>query len=153
MIIIYRTGLFSRRFYSRLAVAIQLLCRELADKIEMLLHLGLGIVHIHVQALGKQIGTARGILHQQMAHDGVGCHLHQTTGHEIVQFLVACFFHGVRTSVELVGHLLHAVHVALVFRKHGLLLEITNGGDVCPIRHVTDGPPQSATGSYPRKWK
>ena len=66
MMIIYRTELFSRRFHSRLAIAVQLFCRELADKVEMLLHLGLSIVHIHVQALGKQIGTVCGILHQQM---------------------------------------------------------------------------------------
>ena len=36
MMIIYRTELFSRRFHSRLAIAVQLFCRELADKVEML---------------------------------------------------------------------------------------------------------------------
>ena len=87
-----------------LSVVVELLSVQLAKQSSMFLHLGLGEVDIDLEALAEELGSLRRVLHEEVAHDDVGCHLVEVTGAEVQELLILCFLHGSYAGIELLGH-------------------------------------------------
>ena len=73
-------------------------------------------VQIYMCRFGEQVGSLACVLNQQVAHDDIGSHFHQSAGCEVEQFLILSFFNGVGAGFELVGHLFQTGHQRFHFR-------------------------------------
>ena len=73
-------------------------------------------VQIYMCRLGEQVGSFACILNQQVAHDDISSHFHQSAGCEVEQFLIQSLLNGIGAGFELVSHLFQARHQRFHFR-------------------------------------
>ena len=109
-----------------LTIIVQLFGSKLADEVEVLFNFRFSIVYIYQSRFAEHFRCIGSILDNQVRHDTNSCHFVQATSHEVEQFLVSCFLHGIGTSIKLANHALDAVLQRLHFcayRIHAVFLQ------------------------------
>ena len=71
-----------------LTVVGELVGVHLADEVEVLLYLRLGVVDVNLEATLEEFGCGGGVLEEEVGHDAVCGHVVEVTCEEVEKFLV-----------------------------------------------------------------
>jgi len=122
-----------------LHVTCQLVNVEGVDVVAVLCHFAFGVVDEDGERLRKELGSALGVLQEEVAHDDVGGHLVEFACAEVEEVLIGRCLGLVDAEGELVGHVLNAGGVALIACADGLCLEVLDDTSIEAGGDVADG--------------